>query len=77
MSNPKLGPQSSPKRNPWKLEIKKQKEKLQNNFCLNKLPLPHPKHLPKLSIILYEYDVLREKGYLQKKSEKLNIMPKD
>jgi hypothetical protein len=40
-----------------------------------KLPFLFPKHLPKLSIILY--DMLRENGYLQKKSEKLNIMPRD
>jgi hypothetical protein len=39
-----------------------------------KLPFLFPKHLPKLSIILY--DMLRENGYLQKKSEKLNIMPR-
>jgi hypothetical protein len=31
------------------------------------------KHLPKLLIILY--DMLQEKGYLKKKSEKLNTMP--
>jgi hypothetical protein len=40
-----------------------------------KLPFLFPKHLSKLLIILY--DMLREKGYLQKKSEKLNIMPRD
>jgi hypothetical protein len=39
------------------------------------LPLLLPKHLPKLSIILY--DMLREKGCLKKKSEKLNSMPKN
>jgi DNA-directed RNA polymerase specialized sigma54-like protein len=40
-----------------------------------KLSLLLPKHLPKYLIILY--DTLREKGYLKKKSEKLNIMPKN
>jgi hypothetical protein len=40
-----------------------------------KLPFLFPKNLSKLSIILY--GMLREKGYLQKKSEKLNIMPRD
>jgi hypothetical protein len=72
---PKLGLQSPPRRNPWKSEKKKQKKNLQNKFCLKKLLFLFPKHLPKLSIILY--DMLREKGYLQKKSEKLNIMPRD
>jgi hypothetical protein len=75
MPKPKLGLQSLPRRNPWKLEMKKRKKNLQNKFCLKKLPLLFPKHLPKLWIILY--DMLREKGYLQKKSEKLNIMPRD
>jgi hypothetical protein len=74
MPRPKLGLQSPPK-NHWKLEKKKRKEKLQNRFCLNKLPLLLPKHLPKFSIILY--DMLREKGCLKKKSEKLNSMPKN
>jgi hypothetical protein len=73
MPRPKLGLQSPPRRNPWK--PKKQKEKLQNRFCLNKLALPLPKHLLKFSIILY--DMLREKGCLKKKSEKLNSMPKN
>jgi hypothetical protein len=68
MPRPKLGLQSPPRRNPWK--PKKRKEKLQNRFCLNKLPLLLSKHLPKFSIILY--DML-----LKKKSEKLNSMPKN
>jgi DNA-directed RNA polymerase specialized sigma54-like protein len=34
-----------------------------------------PKHLTKYLIILY--DMLREKGYLKKKSEKLNITPRN
>jgi hypothetical protein len=75
MLRPKLGLQSPPRRNPWKSEKKKRKKNLQNKFCLKKLPFLFPKHLPKLLIILY--DMLREKGYLQKKSEKLNIMPRD
>jgi hypothetical protein len=33
------------------------------------------KHLPKLLIILY--NMLQEKGYLKKKSEKLNTMPRN
>jgi hypothetical protein len=74
MPRPKLGLQSPPRRNPWKSE-KKQKKNLQNKFYLKKLPFLFPKHLPRLSIILY--DMLREKCYLQKKSEKLNIMPRD
>jgi hypothetical protein len=68
MPRPKLGPQSPPRRNPWK-------KKLQNRLCQNKLPLLLPKHLPKLSIILC--DMLREKGCLKKKSEKFNFMPKN
>jgi hypothetical protein len=52
---------------------KETKKKLQNKFCLKKLPLLLPKHLPKYLIILY--DMLQEKGYLKKKSEKLNTMP--
>jgi hypothetical protein len=68
MPSPKLGPQSPPGRSPWK-------KKLQNRLCQKKLPLLLPKHLPKLSIILY--DMLREKDCLKKKSEKLNFMPKN
>jgi hypothetical protein len=75
MLRPKSGLQSPPRKNPWKLEKKIRKKKLQNRFCLNKLPLLLPKHLPKFSIILY--DMLREKGYLKKKSEKLNITPRN
>jgi hypothetical protein len=75
MPRPKSGLQSPPRKNPWKLEKKKQKGKLQNRFCLNKLSLLLPKHLPKFSIILY--DMLREKGYLKKKNEKLNITPRN
>jgi hypothetical protein len=51
------------------------KKKLQNKFCLKKLSLLLPKHPPKFLIILY--DMLREKGYLKKKSEKLNTMPRN
>jgi hypothetical protein len=58
----KLGLQSPPRRNPWRSEKKKRKKNLQNKFCLKKLPFLFPKHLPKLSIILY--DMLRKKGYL-------------
>jgi hypothetical protein len=58
------------------LEIGEETEKESTEQILSeKLPFLFPKHLPKLSIILY--DMLREKGYLQKKSEKLNIMPRD
>jgi hypothetical protein len=40
-----------------------------------KLSLQLPKHLPEYLIILY--DMLRAKGYLKRKSEKLIIMPKN
>jgi hypothetical protein len=60
------GPSEPTKENPWKSEKKKRKKKPQNKFCLKK-------HLPKLLIILY--DMLQEKGYLKKKSDKLNTMP--
>jgi hypothetical protein len=40
-----------------------------------KLSLQFPKHLPECLIILY--DMLRAKGYLKRKSEKLNIVPRN
>jgi hypothetical protein len=46
MPRPKLGLRSPPRRNPWKSEKKKQKKKLQDKFCLKKLPFLFPKHLP-------------------------------
>jgi hypothetical protein len=69
------GPSEPAKENPWKSEKKERRKKLQKKFHLKKLLFLFPKHLPKLSIILY--DMLREIGYLQKKSEKPNIMPRD
>jgi hypothetical protein len=72
---PKLGLQSPSRRNPWKPEKRKQKKKLQSKFSLKKLLFLLPKHLAKFLIILY--DMLREKGYLKKKSEKLNTMPRN
>jgi hypothetical protein len=71
----KVGPSEPAKKKSLESEKKKRKRNLQNKFCLKKLPFLFPKHLPKLLIILY--DMLRKKGYLQKKSEKLNIMPRD
>jgi hypothetical protein len=71
---PKLGLQSPPRRNPWKPE-KKRKKGLQSKFCLKKLSLPLPKHLSEYLNILY--DMLRAKGYLKRKSKKLNIMPRN
>jgi hypothetical protein len=71
---PKLGLQSPPRRNPLKSK-RKQKKKLQNKFYLEKLSILLPKHLSKYLIILY--DMLQEKGYLKKRSEKLNIMPRN
>jgi hypothetical protein len=51
------------------------KKEAAKKFCLKELSLQLPKHLPKYLIILY--DMLREKGYLRRKSEKLNIMPRN
>jgi hypothetical protein len=51
------------------------KKRLQSKFYLKKLSLQLPKHLPEYLIILY--DMLRAKGYLKRKSEKLNIMPRN
>jgi hypothetical protein len=51
------------------------KKRLQSKFCLKKLSLQLPKQLPEYLIILY--DMLRTKGYLKRKSEKLNIMPRN
>jgi hypothetical protein len=51
------------------------KKRLQSKFCLKKLSLQLPKHLPEYLIILY--DMLRAKGYLKRKSKKLNIMPRN
>jgi hypothetical protein len=71
---PKLGLQSPPRRNPW-IPEKKRKNRLQSKFCLKKLSLQLPKHLRECLIILY--DMLRAKGYLKRKGEKLNIMPRN
>lgn len=58
------------------LETKEETEKeVAEQILSEKLPLLLPKHLPKYLIILY--DMLREKGYLKKKSEKLNITPRN
>jgi hypothetical protein len=58
------------------LETREETKKgLQSKFCLKKLSLQLPKHLPEYLIILY--DMLRAKGYLKRKSEKLNIMPRN
>jgi hypothetical protein len=59
------------------LEIREEEAEKESaeQIMSKKLPFLFPKHLPKHLIILY--DMLREKGYLQKKSEKLNIMPRD
>jgi hypothetical protein len=58
------------------LETREEMEKrLQSKFCLKKLSLQLPKHLPEYLIILY--DMLRAKGYLKRKSEKLIIMPRN
>jgi hypothetical protein len=54
---------------------KKRKKRLQSKFCLKKLSLQLPEHLPEYRIILY--DMLRAKGYLKRKSKKLNIMPRN
>jgi hypothetical protein len=51
------------------------KKRLQSKFCLRKLSLQLPKHLPERLIILY--DMLRVKGYLKRKGEKLSIMPRN
>jgi hypothetical protein len=51
------------------------KKRLQSRLCLIKLSLQLLKHLPERLIILY--DMLRAKGYLKRKSEKLNIMPRN
>jgi hypothetical protein len=48
------------------------KKEATKQICLKKLSLQLPKHLPEYLIILY--DMLRAKGYLKRKSEKLNIM---
>jgi hypothetical protein len=69
------GPSEPAKEKSLEIGEEEAEKNLQNKFCLKKLPFLFPKHLPKLSIILY--DMLREKGYLLKKSEKLNIMPRD
>jgi hypothetical protein len=69
------GPSEPARRNPWKSEKKKWEKKLQNKFCLKKLSFLFSKRLPKLSIVLY--DMLWEKGYLKRKNEKLNIMPRN
>jgi hypothetical protein len=72
---PKLGLQSPSRRNPWKPEKRKQKKKLQSKFGLKKLLFLLSKHLAKFLITLF--DMLREKDYLKKKSEKLNTMPRN
>jgi hypothetical protein len=69
------GPSKPAKEKSLETGEKETKKKLQNKFCLKKLSLLLLKHLPKYMIILY--DTLREKGYLKKKSEKLNIMPRN
>jgi hypothetical protein len=53
----------------------KPRPRLQKKFYLKKLLPLFPKHLPKLSTILY--DMLRERGYLQKRSEKPKVTLKD
>jgi hypothetical protein len=67
------GPSEPAKEKSLKSEKKKRKKKLQNKFCLKKLPLLLLKHLLKYLTTLY--DMLQEKGYLKEKSEKLNTMP--
>jgi hypothetical protein len=59
------------------LETRKEKTKKETaeQIQSEKLLFLLPKHLAKFLIILY--DMLREKGYLKKKSEKLNTMPRN
>jgi hypothetical protein len=69
------GPSEPAKEKSMEIGEEKTKKEAAGQILSEKLPFLFPKHLPKLSIILY--DMLREKGYLQKKSENLNIMPRD
>jgi hypothetical protein len=66
-------PSEPAKEKSWKPEKKKQKR--QSKSWLKKLPLPPPKHF--LEYLITLYDMLRAKGYLKRKSEKLIIMPRN
>jgi hypothetical protein len=57
------------------LETREKETEAAEQILAEKLPLPPPKHFPKLSIIFY--DMLRGKSWLKKKSEKLSSMPKN
>jgi hypothetical protein len=69
------GPSKPAKEKSLETGEKETEKETANKFCLKELSLQLPKHLPKYMIILY--DMLREKGYLKKKSEKLNITPRN
>jgi hypothetical protein len=69
------GPSKPAKEKSLETGEKETENKLQNKFYLKELSLQLPKHLLKYLIILY--DMLQEKGYLKKKSENLNITPRN
>jgi uncharacterized membrane protein YgaE (UPF0421/DUF939 family) len=69
------GPSEPTKEKSLEIGQEETKKEATGQILSEKLPFLFPKHLLKLSIILY--DMFQEKGYLQKKSEKLNIMPRD
>jgi hypothetical protein len=71
-AEPEAGPSEPARKKSLEKEMKKT---LQNNFCLSKLVLPHPKLISKLLIIFY--DMLRGKSWLKKESEKLSSTPKN
>jgi hypothetical protein len=71
----KAGPSEPVKEKSLEAGGEEVEKKLRNKFCLKEPSLQLPKHLPKYLTILY--DMLRGKGYLKRKSVKLNIMPRN
>jgi DNA-directed RNA polymerase specialized sigma54-like protein len=69
------GPSEPAKEKSLEIREEETKKEAAEEILSEKLSFPFSKHLPKLSIILY--DMLRERGYLQKRSEKPNVMPRD
>jgi hypothetical protein len=57
------------------LKRKHQKEKPQSKLHLKRLPLLLPKLWKR--VLITTSDMLRERRFLRKKNEKLNIMPKN
>jgi DNA-directed RNA polymerase specialized sigma54-like protein len=69
------GPSEPAKEKSLEIGEKETEKEATEQILPEKIVTPILKHLPKYLIILY--DMLQEKGYLKKKSEKLNTMPEN